>query len=343
MPARGETAAASRQRGRWITAGFATIAVLAVIIWFTRPERITQVTIALGWSGAAVITALYAIIQLLRTLRVWCALPTPARPAFWQIFGIVAIHQCLNHLLPLRLGEAGFPLLMKRYAAVSMAAATSLLLVIRLQELVVLSVGFGAALLLRLVDSVGNVPAGGLLLAPLGGITALFLLFRYIPALLQISARLLRKWHFPTALVPRTERLARFVDRLHGEWTAPAPAARRLVGWGITFAIWFGTCFLCMQGLRFSGFDISLTDTVLGSTIASLSHVLPINAFGSFGSLEVGWTFGFAILGFEPRGVLAVAFVLHVLLMIFLVVSAAIAWASLPAIPLRRRPTDADS
>ena len=145
--------------------------------------------------------------------------------------------------------------------------------------------------------------------------------------MLRLAASLFRRGRPFASFTAGKERIARFLDSLRAEWTAPVSPARRGVAWLLTLAIWFNTCFISLEGLRFSGFDISFAETVLGSTVASLSHVLPINAFGSFGSLEAGWTFGFAALGFDPRGVLAVAFVLHILLMIFLIVAALAAWA----------------
>ncbi len=315
-----------RSSRRWWLAGLAAVVALVAIVAFSRPDTIAQVVSSIGWSGAGIVIALYATTQILRTARIWFAFPRPTRPRFSAVLSIVAIHQCLNHLLPLRLGEAGFPLLMKRYASVSGAAAVSVLLVVRLQELFVLVVFFGGAVVWRLLLVKGTGSVGWLLAVAAGGALALGLAFRLVPILLRLASAILQNRRWFSSWAERKCRLADFLDRLCLEWTAPVSPARRGVSWILTVAIWFNTCFVFLQALRFSGFAISYAETVLGSTMASLSHVLPINAFGSFGSLEAGWTFGFSVLGFEPRGVLAVGFVLHILLLGFLVVSALIAW-----------------
>ena len=303
-----------------------TVAALSFIIAFSRPATISQVVGSIGGSGAAVILALYTTTQILRSARIWLALPVSSRPAFRVVVAIVAIHQCLNHLLPMRLGEAGFPLLLKRYAGVPAAISVSLLLVVRFQELVALVVFFGAAAFVQLSDTASDSRMGWLLGFSAVGLFLLVVMIRLLPALLSLAARIFRRRWLPHSFEARKERLAQFADNLQREWRAPVSGWRRSMGWVLTTAIWFNTCYVFLTGLRLSGFDVSYVETVLGSTIASLSHVLPVNAFGSFGSLEAGWTLGFAALGFDARQMLAVGFVLHVLLTLFLMLSALIAW-----------------
>ena len=326
LPTTGDTAA-SPPRRRWLLAAVATVAVLVAIIAFSRPDTIARVIESLGWSGAALVVALYATSQFLRTARVWIALRVVDRPTFRSLLGIVSMHQCLNHLLPFRVGEASFPLLMKRYAAVSAATSISLLLVVRLQELAVLVVFFGGALVGRSFQANGGFPTSWLLALAAAGAVVLAAVSRILPILLGAASTMLRGAKPLPSLAAGKERIAGFLDRLRAEWIAPVSPARRGLAWLLTIAIWFNTCLISLEGLRYSGLKISYLETVLGSTVASLSNVLPINAFGSFGSIEAGWTFGFAALGFDPRNVLAVAFVFHILLMLFLVVAALISWA----------------
>ncbi|MFN2508586.1 MAG: hypothetical protein ABR589_07420, partial [Chthoniobacterales bacterium] len=113
----------------------------------------------------------------------------------------------------------------------------------------------------------------------------------------------------------------------------------RAIGWLLTIGIWFNAFLVSQQALHFSGVPATYVETIVGSTIASLSHVLPVNAFGSFGSLEAGWTLGFSLIGFGPRTVLAVAFVAHVLLMVFLIATALLSWVWLQL----KRPASAAS
>ncbi|MBA2743872.1 MAG: flippase-like domain-containing protein [Chthoniobacterales bacterium] len=323
-------ARAAGVRRRWIGTALATIAALVIVVWFSRPSTIAQVAESIGWSGAFVILALYLIMQVLRTARIWCALSEPERPRFGTVFAIVAIHQCLNHLLPLRLGEVGFPFLMKRYGGVPAANAISLLLVVRLQELLVLALLFAGAVVTHIFFSINRLPASWLIAVAVMAAIALAALFWSVPLVLaRSSARIRRLQSFPGHIATKV-RLADFLDRLRTQWTARVSPARRALAWLLTVAIWMTSFFASMEALRFGGFRISYAETILGSTIASLSHVLPVNAFGSFGSLEAGWTFGFAMLGFEAKGILAVGFVLHLLTVFFLAALSLLAWVSLP-------------
>lgn len=324
----------ARSPGRWFFTVLVTVAVVWAIVAFSRPATVARVVSSIGWLGAVVIVGLYSITQILRAARIWFALPSKDRPPFSSLLAIVSVHQCLNHLLPLRLGEASFPLLIKRYTATSGATAVSTLVIVRVQELLMLATFFGAGLLVWLYRKQGDVSVAWLMAIPLAGAVALLLAFSALPRLLTISAVLLRRPLPRIYFVAARERGASFLDRFRIELAAPVSTADRGVGWLLTVAIWFNTFLVSQQALRYSGVPATYVETIIGASLASLSHVLPLNAFGSFGSLEAGWTLGFSLIGFDARTVLAVGFVAHVLLMAFLVTAALLAWIWLHFKPL---------
>ncbi len=51
---------------------------------------------------------------------------------------------------------------------------------------------------------------------------------------------------------------------------------------------------------------------VVGNTGQVLANVLPVNSFGSFGTLEAGWAGGFMLVGMSPQDAITTAFGYHI-------------------------------
>jgi len=75
-----------------------------------------------------------------------------------------------------------------------------------------------------------------------------------------------------------------------------------------------------------AGFELSFRQTVVGSTFANITQLIPINTLGSFGTLEAGWTLGYALIGIDAKQALTAGFVLHLLVFSFLIFSAFPSW-----------------
>jgi uncharacterized membrane protein YbhN (UPF0104 family) len=72
--------------------------------------------------------------------------------------------------------------------------------------------------------------------------------------------------------------------------------------------------------------DIEFAQSVVGSTGGVLAAVLPINSFGSLGTLEAGWAGGFIMSGMDKNSAIITGFGYHIVVFIS---SAALAIISL--------------
>jgi uncharacterized membrane protein YbhN (UPF0104 family) len=93
-----------------------------------------------------------------------------------------------------------------------------------------------------------------------------------------------------------------------------------------TVLVWGCLLFLFHEVMRLTGNPTGIAETIVGSSFANGTQLLPINTFGSFGSLEAGWTFGFALMGVPAAAAFASGLVLHVMVVLFLLVSASLGW-----------------
>ncbi len=59
------------------------------------------------------------------------------------------------------------------------------------------------------------------------------------------------------------------------------------------------------------GMEIVFSSVVIGSTLAIMTNVLPINSIAGFGTIEAGWTVGYMMLGFDRNIAIFSAFLVH--------------------------------
>jgi hypothetical protein len=324
-------------RRRKIIAAILTAVVFAAMIAWAGPARLAHVFASFGWRGGAWLFLIYQSTQFLRGIRLHGALPEDSRPGWLTLFGIVSLHQFLNHVMPVRLGELSLPLFLRRFSGVDASAGVAALVVVRLQEIFVL-----ALLFLLAVASLGRGGSAAhqrewMLIG--GGATVGLIVFRaMLPWLLRQAERALARparsagprW------APHLARLQRFVLGLEEKFALPVPWTKRLWFFVLTVAIWLNTFFLFHETLRLNGVHLRFSQTIVGSAFANLTQTLPINTVGSFGSLEAGWTLGFSLMGIDPSVALATGLAMHVLVVGFLALSAMVAWLLLNAAHRRR-------
>jgi len=188
------------------------------------------------------------------------------------------LHTAAVNLVPMRGGEAGFPLLLHRRWGVTLAEGTAALLWLRVQDLVAMA-WLAALTLAALVAPRGAAAAlGALLLAALATLGFLF----------AASRR-----HAPVRPA-RPSAEAGLPTRLGHAWRQ-ALAATTPASWGFTLGNWL--CKLGGLGLLFAAW--SGTPALAGWCAAiggELAAVLPIQAPGGFGSYEAAMAAGARVL-----------------------------------------------
>ena len=245
----------------------------------------------------------------LRALRIYLAERDIPRGNYGQCLRLVLLSNAFNLLLPMRSGEASFPLLMRRWFGIDVGRATGILVWLRLLDLHVLA-------------AVGVVCAAG------GWLTRDSIAASWAPpaAALCVAA--------PVALFALRRPLSR---RLHGRsgrlvglmrkllTGLPETASGLLRDLGLTWLSWT----IKLVGLgwvlsRLAGLSKPLG--VLGAIGGDLSTVLPIHAPGGFGTYEAGVL---AILAPAMRPtpqLLAAAVDLHLLVLTTALIAGAAAW-----------------
>jgi uncharacterized membrane protein YbhN (UPF0104 family) len=80
--------------------------------------------------------------------------------------------------------------------------------------------------------------------------------------------------------------------------------------------IWLSLYSMLYFFMNFVGIKINYFNSLLASSGAVLTTVLPINGLGNFGTLEAGWTIGYTIIGISKNNAISTAFTLHIIILI---------------------------
>ena len=315
------------RRSRIVLSGGLSAVMIGLIVWYCDLGPLASVLRSVGVSGGLLLFSIYLVTQSLRALRFWIRMPAEDRPSLLEMFAVVSIHQALNQTLPARLGELGFPFILRRYTSVTGARALSVLLMARISDLLSLTLMF--MLSIALVSAAHNtaLTRAPAVLSGVAVIVAVALLPLVIPWCISKSCGMLQRLPLRSpAFVSNRSRLIPVLENLQSELAAPVSFQRRFLFFVCSALVWLSIFLMCWVVMRRSGFPISYMDAVFGSSLASYANVLPINSAGSFGSMEAGWTLGFSLVGISARDALSTGFVLHILGMLFLGTTALPSW-----------------
>lgn len=236
--------------------------------------------------------ALAATSYVLRAVRAYDALRSLVRGRFLTMLRVTVLHTTANNLLPMRLGEAAFPILVRRHFGLPLTRGTLALAWIRLMDLHVLGLVAGLALLL---SSAGALPAWLLLAA---WVLALPLGLRLLPAL----ARRIVAGGFA----------GRLLQAVRETGPADLPELARLYLW--TVLSWVAKL------AAFAAITVHFLDAPVGTILAGivgaeLSSVLPFHGVAGAGSYEAAMVAALYPFGIQPAAALGAAVNLHLFLL----------------------------
>lgn len=198
------------------------------------------------------------------------------------------LHNALNNFLPMRLGEAAFPLLMKRQFKQSMLSSTAGLVWIRLMDLHVLLL-LAAIALGALLPTIGYLALAALIIGPV--VIGLFRrrLLALLPERLQVKLTELEH------LLP------------HSRGLIVATYLQTLIIWIVK---------LVALTLVLKAFlSIDFISAWVAVTTADLSGVLPIHGIAGSGTYEAAMLAALIPLGFGVEAALSAAINLHIYLL----------------------------
>jgi len=269
-------------------------------------------------SMVALVVVGLLVSYLIRATRIYLAESGIPRGRLGQCLRLVLLSNAFNLLLPMRSGEASFPLLMRRWFNIELSRATGVLIWLRLLDLHVLAaVGVACA------------TAGWL------GRNSIVADWASLAAALCVAAPVMlfvMRKPLASRLQGRNGRVAHLLLKaLDGLPVSGRGLLRDLV---LTWLSW--TIKLVGLGWVLARLaDISPTMGVLGAIGGDLSTVLPIHAPGGFGTYEAGVLALLAPASAPTPALLAAAVDLHLLVLTTALLAAAVAWVA----PGQRRAT----
>ena len=209
---------------------------------------------------------------------------------------IMLLHNMLNNLLPMRSGEASFPLMMRNYFGLSLTSATAGLFLLRLLDLqVLLSIGWFAVVVY------------------MGGDWALWLsmpMLFFSPLLLLRCTTWLQR--LQTRCAP-TGKLHRLIAKLLA--ALPRDFMHLVNLWLYTWLGW--STKLAVFTLVMLWFANTDWRSALGTTLGGeLSGMIPIHPPGGLGTYEASMVGTAKILGIEGDWVLFAGVQLHLLILL---------------------------
>lgn len=272
---------------RWFIATTLFLALLLGVELTISWRSILEDWQTLSLTNLLLLTLLTFISYLLRAERVYnfFASESHARVSYIKIS---FLHNALNNFLPMRLGEAAFPLLMKREFSESMLTTSAGLLIIRLMDLHVL-------LLLASVALISVTPILGW-----GAVSALIL----SPLILKSGGKALFKW-FPAKVQILLNKIEHLWPRDY--WLLSKTYLMTLMIWVIKL--------LALIMILMSFLNIDFLNGALAVIAADISGVLPIHGLAGSGTYEAAMLAALYPMGFETVEAIKAAINVHLYLL----------------------------
>lgn len=278
--------------GQWL-AGSALLAGLVVWVHATVGW---PALLAPWWELSALhlagLLALAGLSYVLRAVRAHDALRAQTGGRFLTMLRITALHTTANNLLPMRLGEAAFPLLVRRHYGLRLTRGTLALAWIRLMDLHVLVLAGIVAWLLSAQSAL--LPA----VALTATLLALPLAIRLLPAL--------------AARVRAHGLVGRLLHAVRDTGPADDAELARLYVWT---ALSWAAKLAAFAAITAHFLDAPAGTILAGIVGAELSSVLPVHGVAGAGSYEAAMVAALYPLGVSPAAALGAAVNLHVFLL----------------------------
>ena len=229
---------------------------------------------------------LFLSSQILRALR-WILLSFGRKPRFTLSMAVTAIHVGLGHLLPFRLADVAFVGLFRHFGEVPVGHGTAKVFLAKLLDIMAMGVVIGSAVAAGAGDMA--------LIAPL------LLLFGFLGIVFMSSIlRIVQKpllW-----ILKRIFHLdkPRWFDDLLEASSIKNRKGKLASAFLVSILVWITKltmfCFL-LEALGVTG--VPGWKVFLASGVTNIIMALPINGLLSIGTVEAGWTAGFAMVGIE--------------------------------------------
>ncbi|HPR49792.1 MAG TPA: lysylphosphatidylglycerol synthase transmembrane domain-containing protein [Spirochaetota bacterium] len=229
----------------------------------------------------------------------------------YKFYTIVSYHNFFNMIMPARTGELTLVYYLKKIGGVKASKGLHSLILARIFDLIVVSIYFVIALLVYY----GTQTSKSLL--ALGIIVGLFsfIFLLKISFVLSWSTNVIKKI-FKAIHLDKHRFVVSFINKLveiNDEFKNFNTGSYLPLMILTSVFVWLALYTLSYISIIVLNVEITYLKTIIGSTGAILTNVLPINSFGSFGTLEAGWTGGFILVGMSAQDAITTGFGAHVI------------------------------
>jgi glycosyltransferase 2 family protein len=267
---------------------------------------------------------IYLAKTLARSFRFW-RINQRMKPSYLKMVRLTMASSLASQLLPLKLGELTYVYLVKKDFKTSVPQGLSALVVIRIFDLLAISLLFVLAAL------VFGLPAGASIyfsyvLAFMAALVLILLVMilagDFLSKMLNLLVRrtVLHKIRLVVRLQEGIDNTLFEIRQYRGKEYAEL-LVYPLIEWGINFVMYH----VLLLGM---GLTPHFFDTVIGVAFAALASVLPINSFGNFGTQEAGWATGLILVGVSQDAALTSGFATHLLSLAYMLVMGGASWIS---------------
>lgn len=295
---------------------FILIGSIILLIFLMKQISISQFIFLikkLSFSELAVLVFLYVSYSILKGIRLMIVISSVNQP--FKSISISMIHNFVNHVIPLRLGELSLPFLCKRFLKIDVLSSGVSLIIIRVYDVLILCFLFLSAVFLSLSQfesRIDNIFIYSVIAVLIVTVLVLGFINRVIDLFLVSINKI-------ADLVPgrSNEILKKTKERIQSvkEDINAISRQTKFVALPLTtLSIWvlsYTTYFLVV---RYLGVEISFIKNIIASSGVILANFLPVNGIGGFGTFEAGWSVGYMFWGMSKEMAIASGFILHFLI-----------------------------
>ncbi len=317
---------------------FFTLLLCVILIVVVDVESFKSAITSFSLENIFLVAFLVFFNQSVRATRFQILLSTQGNPHPFTVLRVTCIHQFLNHILPMRSGEMSFPFLLEKYGKSKYSSSLACLIIARLYDALLLlcCVLVGIWKLSQQlqvnfqVPSISWILVGQVALALMAFSILYFLYIKYRDSLhLRVTAKRRQRNIFSTSIHRLVRKVSKLIAQVYQELRLYKDIRLHFQLFMCSGLIWVSLLSLFNLFLSAAGLVVSWQEVIVGSSLASLTQLLPINTLGSVGTLEAGWVMGFSLLGLDPEKVLIAGVSMHAFVLAMSGIYAGLGWTSL--------------
>jgi len=239
---------------------------------------------------ALIITSLLlvALTQFLRAWRFKVMVDGQLAPPNMKLFQITSILALMNLLLPFRLGELSFPILMKRFYDFGLVRGMGTLLLVRILDLLA-SVSLFAFCAWLLHVEIGHMPHDWFLVIGAVSVSAFFCIPYVGPAAWARLNRAAEPW----------PKLSNLNDRLFHAANSIESNRQKMMVLVLTLAIWVSLLSIAYAAAKAIMPSVNVLEGFFAGAAGSISFALPVNGFAGIGLMQSAWAYALTLVGHE--------------------------------------------